>query len=299
MFNHVDDISNHTVINYNIPMIEYMVTEVCTLSCNNCTNYSNYQTKGLNSWATAKSEIQAWIDRGLSFGKFSLIGGEPTLNPEIVDYIYGLRSILPYTTIQLVTNGTVLKHLPKILTALAAVGNFVLHLTVHLPGEDFYKEFKLQVLGMPVDWAPVHDKTDWLHECYTTPDNSFFEISMPKGFISTYKGQLANMKPYQSDPVKAFDICVQQFCPLMYQGRLYKCSTSALLKRTLTDHDLQDDPDWAPYINYQGIGPDCSDSELSLYCDNYNKPLEICSMCPSSADKPWKAHVVKWKKEII
>jgi hypothetical protein len=284
--------------NYNMPVMEYMVTDVCTLSCDYCTNYSNYRTKGLNSWATAQREVQAWLDRGVTFEKFSLIGGEPTSNPDIVDYIYGLRSILPHATIQLVTNGTVSKHLPKILTALDTVGNFILHLTVHLPREDFYKTFKLQVLDMPVNWTPMHNKLDWLDECYTASDGSLFEIDIPKAFLSTYKGQLSNMKPYHNDPDTAFDICIQQDCPLMYQGRLYKCSTSGLLKRTLIDHNLQHDSDWAPYINYQGIGPDCSDEELTLYCDNFGKPLNICSMCPSQTDRPWKSHIVKWKKEI-
>lgn len=279
-------------------MMEYMVTEVCTLSCDYCTNYSNYRTKGSNNWSTARQEIQAWLDRGVSFGKFSLIGGEPTSNPELADYIYGLRSMMPHTIIQVVTNGTVLKHLKEILIALKTVGNFTLHLTVHLPNEDFYNTFKNQVLSMPVEWQIDMTKPDWLSECYKLADGSLFEIDIPMSFIGTYKGQLHNMKPYQSDPADAFNTCVQQYCPLMYQGALYKCSTSGLLKRTLTDHNLQTDPDWAPYIDYQGINPDCTEEELAEYCENYNKPLHICSMCPGAKDKAWKKHISIWKKEV-
>lgn len=284
---------------YIIPVMEYMVTDVCTLACDYCATYSNYRTKNSMTWDDAKKEIQAWLDRGVEFGRFSLVGGEPTLNPDIDKYIYGIREMMPDTMIQIITNGVVTKHLSKIIQALKSVGNFNLMLSIHLPDNDYHKDFETRILE-EFNWQLVDDtKKDPLDLAwYELTDGSMFQVSTPEGFLGTYRNQLHNMKPYHNDPLDAFSICIATTCPLLYQGRLYKCVAAGLLKRVLTDHQLQDDPDWAPYISYQGIGIDCTDKELEAYCNNYNKPAEICTMCPSTKDNPWKPHIVVWKKDI-
>jgi hypothetical protein len=91
------------------------------------------------------------------------------------------------------------------------------------------------------------------------------------------------MKPHNSNPAEAFAICCQQTCPLLYQGKLHKCSTAGLIKETLAKVGNPNMDLWEPVIDH-GIGTDCSDTELERFLDNFGKPNDICRQCPTLAD---------------
>lgn len=282
--------------------MEYMVTEVCNLSCKYCTNYADYKTNVTQSWNSAYNDIKPWVDRGVQFDCFSLIGGEPLINPDLPSYIIGIRELMPNTLIQVVTNGTLIKNVPAMLDALYNAGHFQIHLTIHHDNQEYINSFINLVLNMPLPWQETQDKDQWLiGDWHAHKDNKYiaFRVEKPTSFLSTYVGSLENMRPYNNDPIEAFEQCLQKTCPLMYQGRLYKCSTTALLNRTLTDFNLNDEESWQPYLTYQGLSADCSDVELQEYVDNFGKVRGFCSMCPSQKDRAWKEHTVKWKKEIF
>ena len=97
------------------------------------------------------------------------------------------------------------------------------------------------------------------------------------------------MKPYNSDPIKAIDICEQRTCPLLHQGKLYKCSSLALLDQVLEDHNQLGDIDWQPYID-QGLRLDCDQTILEQWVDNYDNPHRLCSMCPTEENAAFHPH---------
>ena len=118
---------------------------------------------------------------------------------------------------------------------------------------------------------------------YQTKNNFRFQINRPAEFVKTYQGQYSNMQPHESDPILAFDNCCQQTCPLLHNGRIYKCSTSGLLKDTLERFDYPNLSMWKNYLT-NGLEPDCSDSELEEFIANFGKPNKICAQCPTKQD---------------
>jgi hypothetical protein len=87
------------------------------------------------------------------------------------------------------------------------------------------------------------------------------------------------MLPWNSDPTEAFKNCCQQTCPLLYQGKIYKCSTSGLLNDTLSKvapHNLEQ---WRSYI-VPGLSSDCTDLELINFINNFGKSHKQCGQCP-------------------
>ena len=90
------------------------------------------------------------------------------------------------------------------------------------------------------------------------------------------------MQPYNSIPEEAFKLCCQQTCPLLYNGKLYKCSTSGLLADVLVKFDNPNLDQWEPYL-IDGLTPTCSDQELKDFLDNFNKPHLQCGQCPSDS----------------
>ena len=91
------------------------------------------------------------------------------------------------------------------------------------------------------------------------------------------------MMPYSNNPADAFEICCQKTCPLLYQGKIYKCSTSALLQTTLNRVGNPNAKMWEPYIEH-GIDVSDSDAVLSKFVANFGKPNKICRMCPTKND---------------
>ena len=261
---------------YQLPFVEMQVTQVCNLSCLGCSNYADLKHTGYVKWADGRREISAWLDC-MDIGDFGIMGGEPLINPEINQWIRGLRELLPASTIRFSTNGELLDRHLDVLETAHEVGNFVFKITAHQHSERV--EAVIEKIFNMYPWEPVFEYGIYR---FRTGNNLRFQVNRPQTFLKYYKNDYANMMPYSSDPKQAFDICMQQRCPLMFEGRMYKCSTLGGLNQTLERFKITD-PAWDPYRNYS-ITPSSSAKEIEAFLKNYVNPHAVCSMCPTSKD---------------
>jgi hypothetical protein len=274
-----------------IPLLETMVTYACTLACRWCTNYSDYgMSGGYVKWETA----QPWFDKlftRLRVDCFSLIGGEPFLNPELETWVRQFKQNYPYVTLMILTNGQLFHKNTWILDCMEEYGMMYLKLSNHQPGEQYFTDMVETILAR-FDWNYVDGK-------YFSQDKILdLEIAEIPTFMKTYKGEYGSMKPYNSDPFESFKICNQQICPLLEDGKLYKCSTVGMLHKVLGDHNQTNDPDWQPYLN-SGLSLDCSDQDLLDWVGNYGKPhSQLCKMCPTAADSVFYPHYPNVKSKL-
>lgn len=261
-----------------LPFLEIMPTQICNLSCDGCTNYSDIVQKGYLSWADGKSQIEPWLEK-LIIPDFGIIGGEPLLVPDIYDWIYGVRDLLPHSQIRFTTNGSYLSKHPDIMKVFFDIGNCVFKISMHADNpdtEDFIKK-NLE----DYSWTMV---SEFGINRYLSDNNVRFQINRPQKFVKTYIGiGYHDMRPHDSDPEKAFEICIQKTCPLLYQGRIYKCSTSGLLEDLLNRVKTPYRTQWDSYIP-QGIGIDSLDEDIVKFVENFGKPESICRMCPTIDD---------------
>lgn len=261
---------------FQLPFVEMQVTQVCNLSCLGCSNYADLKHTGYVRWDQGRREISQWLDI-MDIGDFGIMGGEPLINPELKQWITGLRELLPTSTLRFSTNGELLdKHLDVLETAHEA-GNFVFKITAHQHSERV--EAVIEKIFNMYKWEPVFEYGIYR---FRTGNNLRFQVNRPQTFLKYYKNDYANMMPYTSNPADAFDICMQQRCPLMFEGRMYKCSTLGGLNQTLERFGITD-PAWDPYRNYS-ISPTSSFNEINAFLNNYGKPHSVCAMCPTSKD---------------
>ena len=68
----------------------------------------------------------------------------------------------------------------------------------------------------------------------------------------------------------------------MFNGRMYKCSTLGGLEQTL-DRFGNTDPAWDPYKG-KYITPDSPDEDIEAFLNNYGRPHQVCTMCPTARD---------------
>lgn len=261
---------------FQLPFVEMMVTQFCNLSCVGCSNYADLKHTGYVPWQSGRGEIESWLPR-MDIKEFGIMGGEPLINPELKQWIRGLRELLPTSPIRFSTNGELLdKHLDVVETAHEA-GNFVFKITVHQYSERV--EAVIAKIFSMYKWEPVRE---FGINRYQTTNGLKFQINRPQTFIKTYRNNYDNMRPFDSNPADSFAICIQQTCPLMLNGRMYKCSTLGGLEDVLKRFDITD-PSWDPYRN-QYITPNSSDSDIQAFINNFGQPHRVCRMCPSSKD---------------
>jgi uncharacterized Fe-S cluster-containing radical SAM superfamily protein len=260
-----------------LPFVETMITQVCNLSCTGCTNYSDLQHEGYVPWSQGRTWLEAWLKR-IDIPDFGIMGGEPLINPEVNMWIQGVRDLLPTSQIRFTTNGILLHKNLDIVDLLSDIGNCVFKITVHEKDTDV--EDAIKIIFGKYKWNTV---TEYGINRYITDNGFRFQINRPKTFLKTYQGNYSNMTPHNNAPQDAFDICCQPTCPLLYKGRIYKCSTSGLLKETLEKFNNPNWEVWKSYIT-EGIDANCSTEELQTFINNFGQANELCSMCPSIDD---------------
>lgn len=251
-----------------------MITQVCNLSCVGCTNYSDLPHKGYVPWSQGREWLQSWLAR-IDIQEFGIMGGEPLINPEWRAWLQGCRDLMPAAPLRFTTNGLLLNKHPDIIDFVTDIGNVVFKITVHL----FDKELEsiIERIKQAHAWEPVYEHG--IHR-WLGPNKTRFQINRPHTFVKTYQNDYPNMRPWHSDPQKAFKFCVQQTCPLLYQGRIYKCSTAGLLSDTLARFQNPNLAEWQPYIP-QGIGTDSDLSLIQEFIENFGHASSICGQCPS------------------
>ena len=261
-----------------LPFVETMITYACNLSCAGCTNYSDYNMKGSVSWEQGKNWLEDWLEQ-VDILDFGIMGGEPTLNPECEQWLYGVRELMPNSQIRFTTNAVNFANKPDILDWCVDIGNTVFKFSLH--EDKLYAMDAVKQVFDTYEWKPI---TEYGINRWIGPNNTRFQINSPTKFFKTYQGSFGKIRPHKNRPQEAFDMCVQQQCPLLYEGRIYKCSSIALLNRVLDDWQQPVTDEWRPYTDYQCISPDSTDKQIKKFINNFGKPHKICSMCPSSKD---------------
>ncbi len=94
-----------------LPQVEMHIMDSCNLNCRGCTHFSPIFSNSIPCLEARLSDVKQLKEKISCIMRFYILGGEPFLNPEINDYICGIRRILPYTQLYIVTNGLLIDHL--------------------------------------------------------------------------------------------------------------------------------------------------------------------------------------------
>jgi sulfatase maturation enzyme AslB (radical SAM superfamily) len=228
-------------------------------------------------WSEAREQIEPWLER-FDLEAFGFMGGEPLINPDLRAWLIGIRDLMPDTQIRFITNGLLLERHWWVVDLLDQLGNSVLKISKHV--KDPRIDSAIDKVFSGREWTAV---TEYGIDRWRSPSGFRFQIASPTRFLKTFQGEYHDMRPHDNDIKDAFDICVQQRCPLLYQGRLYKCGTAGLTPDILKRYGTPNADLWQHYLS-SGLGADCSDHDLDSFIGNFGKPHAICRQCPSTKD---------------
>jgi len=260
-----------------LPFVETMITQSCQLSCLGCTNYSDLKHSGYVKWTDGKHDLEQWLEI-LDIPDFGIMGGEPLINPEVKQWLIGVRKLMPDSQIRFTTNGLLLEKHWDIIELMHDLGNVSFKITAHTP--ELLEHVIDKIMNM-YQWQHVHEHG--ISRLIAT--NQFrFHIKTPKSFLKTFRNEYTDMMPCYSDYEQAFSSCIQQTCPLLHKGKIYKCSTSGLLSDTLARFGNPNIEKWQQFIP-RGISPTSTNSEIQEFIKNFGLPNSICAQCPTHSDE--------------
>lgn len=238
-------------------VVEFYITNVCNLSCTNCNRFNNYKFKGHYSWQDSEYALTEWSKR-IELEHLTIIGGEPTLNPDLEYWCYGLRKLWPNAEIRIATNGQYLS--PSI-------------------APDRLWEIYQVGYGVTSHNDETHRIAEEVHEGRAVVVKNY--MFRESAVVQTETG----LTVHNSNPQDAFDKCDMKYCHHMINGKLYKCGVVAVLPEFEKQHSLQLTEHQRHLLtSYKPLSHDCTDKELEDFLSTVNSPIPQCALCPASAE---------------
>lgn len=245
-----------------ITQIEIHVVHSCNLACESCSHYSNLGHKGILPLETANDWLSGWSNR-LEPEHFNLLGGEPSLHPQLPDFVRLARIHWPNSRLRLVSNGFFLhRHLD--LPAALRETDTLLAISRHHSGPEYVEKFR-PIEELALKWEREHGIQ--------------LQIWKADGrWTRRYLGPGQNMQPYEDGrPRDSWKICPAKHCQQIHLGKLWKCPALAYLGMQQAKYGLGEK--WQPYLQYQPLEPGCSDEELRAFVARQEE--SVCGMCPA------------------
>jgi len=237
----------------NLNHIEYEIVDHCNLACENCSHFSYLKPKKFVSLDNFEADLKA-ITNKFTLNRFTLIGGEPTLHPKLIELIKLAKTYLNNTELRIATNGIKLINKSDIFYKLLNLLNVRIILSKY---------------NLNVNYNKIIDNCKKFSVKLTVKEqgiNGFFEILDSTGQVNS------------EDSFKA---CRERFfCPTFFKNRLYTCSYSKSSSFLTSINKLPKE------AVDEGISIDSSDDEISKYL---SKPVITCKYCKvRDVTKPWK-----------
>ena len=247
--------------------LEIHVAHGCNLSCESCSHYSNQGHKGVVSLAEAERWMRLW-NRRLSPDAFSLLGGEPSIHPDLAGFVALARKFWPTAYLRLVTNGFFLDRHPLLPAVLKQSSNACIYISIHHDSEN-YREKLRPTFDLLKRWVRDYGIRVEFYESY-------------KYWTRRYEGTGNTMEPFKDgQPRQSWERCPAKTCPQLFEGKIWKCAPLAYLK--LQDAKYRLSNSWKPYLQYQPLDYNCTDQEIAEFFDREDEPF--CGMCPASPMK--------------
>jgi organic radical activating enzyme len=270
---------------FQIPFLEFYITNVCNLTCQGCNRFNNYKFAGFQRWSDHKEIYTQWATK-LEIQKIGILGGEPLLNPDFMLWFNGIRELWPKSRLSVTTNGYRLNMIDGLYEFILAHKHNT-HLAVGIHNKihkqkiiDIVKNFLQSPIKFEFDNENIYQEhmiaTDangiqvridynwWFHQGALIKDPNAMKFTL-----------------HQSDVKKAHDLCHSKYCHHFMNGKLYKCGAVALFPEFAKQYEITLSPqDHELMMSYQPLTIDDSDQRKQEFLNNLPNAIPQCRFCP-------------------
>ena len=182
--------------------VEYNLTEHCNLSCYQCDHASPLMAKKFASLADFERDIRAFAE-AVHVEEFRLVGGEPLLHPQLIEFMRVARETAIGDAIKVYTNGMLLHTMPDEFWALTDILWVSTYPGVRRRMSDEVIAAKCDEHGVLLDLRPTI--TEFNRSCINNPVED-------AGLVSRIFSQCKMANEYS--------------CFAIYDGMFFRCSVA-------------------------------------------------------------------------
>jgi hypothetical protein len=306
-----------------IQKLEFYITNVCNLACPDCNRFNDHNFRGHQFWQDYEHDYQEW-GRRLDVSGLVILGGEPLLNPSILDWIHGLNRCFG-KNVQVLTNGTRLNKTPGLYEALAEfradsywtnwigisvhnradLDRMIQETRIFLRGDiqEHHGRQARDHTGYPISHGADYTFVDknnvsvrlWIQD-------SFYPAAVHREPPREINGswQPGALTVYNNDPVLAHEACgfVQWKNYHMIRGRLHKCGPCVLMAEFDEQNPLAiSETDRHIMRSYQGLSPWADDKTQHKFFKRLDSVIPQCKFCPTQAEMQNTTIAARLKKK--
>lgn len=269
--------------------IEFYITNVCNLTCNQCNRFNNFDFRGWQRWDDHAEQYRRWAQL-IDLKAITIMGGEPLLNPTIVEWIHGLNDAFGIE-VQILTNGTRLNNVKGLYDAIAharprsGARNSIAVSLHNLADLEQLQTDIHEFLDGPVK-QNTHNPKLWNADFqYSDRNGVCINVYFQNNF-NTSTVQLNEQGRYvlfDSEPAQAHSACTYvKFKSYHFiRGKLYKCGPTALLPEFDSQHTFDISEQDRQLLNsYQPLTVDNFFNYKDEFLESLNNPVAQCKFCP-------------------
>lgn len=184
--------------------LEIHISDHCNLNCKSCTHYSPIAKQNYVDINSLSNELFIIKKKKIInfFSEIRLLGGEPLLNPNLIEILDIVRNIFPKKKINLITNGLLLNNMSNDFFNCCKRNNIKISITKYPCNIDYENLLKL-MRDKGMNCIIYDDRTN---------NYSFYESKLSYKTKSIWRN---------------FYNCFDQNCFQLKGGRLYSCPQSA------------------------------------------------------------------------
>lgn len=278
-----------------------IINNTCNLTCNNCGTGNCYNFKGTYRWSEEGHLYEKWAEVA-DFPEIDILGGEPYLNPELLDWAVNIRKLWPNANMTVTTNGTLL-YLEKNIEVTRKFIEAGVRLVVSTHVMSDFEKFNNDIWKILEPWKDEIVITDgdipgskvWNHGDKIVAFNHPV-VDMLPNYIKEVKNGIMYLD--DGDVQASHDNCFWATnCYTLQRGLFYKCPlvTNYAEAKNQVRYEERAYPlleKFKPCSPYDDI------EDIKKFFEDLPKPIPACSLCafekknnspqPVTFDKSWK-----------
>ena len=234
-----------------LPQVEMHISDCCNLNCKGCTHFSPLFNKIDADFETRINDVKNLRKKITHIMGFSLLGGEPFLNPAIGEYAQEIRRILPNTRLTIVTNGILLPKVSKDILEQIKTSEFVINIS---------------------EYIPTHEHIDEIIKCLDEV-GVIYKIRKIDSLFN---------KPLDLRKKKYDNKCISNGCVNIYNGKISRCPTLMYVSKFNETFEQK--------LPTDGIMPIEGTYEGKELLIKLREPVPLCAYCVENIIKWSRCH---------
>ena len=239
-----------------VPSLEADITDKCNLHCAGCYHFANFSVAEdfypIENFRRDMSRIAQTCD----VLEFHLLGGEPLFLKNLDKYLIVARQCLPNSDLRILTNGTLILSLPQKILNAVRENRFTIDISPYPPTMKIVDKIKAVL------------------------DANKIKYTFMSGNLIRYFFVFMTLHG-SNNPEKSRQICMNNTCRAMRDGKIYKCPPDAFSYKFTERFGIEGFP--------QSVGVDIYAPNFSSLLDGLDGNVEMCYWCSERVRQiPWQ-----------